>query len=491
MFLTTGVSLYTSRVVLNTLGAVDFGIYNVVGGVVMMLSFLNSSMSLATFRFLSFELGKDDTIQFKKVFSMSVNIHAFIAITILVLAETIGLWFLNAKLNIPAERMGAANWVYQFSILSFMLMVMRIPYNAVIIAHERMKVYAYVTMLEGILKLAIVFALVFLGFDKLKLYAVLTFLVSVIIWIVYSIYFNRNFPKTRFILFWEHSLFKDLINYAGWNLFGFIGSVTMEQGISILLNLFFGSIANAARGIAYQVKANVNAFVFNFQLAIYPQIIKSYAAKDLKYMHQLIFQGSKYSFYLLYFISLPILLETETILSWWLKIVPDNTVIFCRLVLISTLIDSISGTLLTASEASGKIKKFQLVIGILLMLSLPISYIFLKIGFPAPTVFYVTIAISIVGLFARLKIISQLVNLSVLNFTRQVLYYLLIVTLTSIMLPLIIKLNIHQKIIQFLTVGFASSLSVAASIYYLGLKKEEQLLVKNKVWQFVAKIKRN
>jgi O-antigen/teichoic acid export membrane protein len=489
MFLTMGVSLYTSRVVLNTLGVADFGIYNVVGGVVMMLSFLNASMSSATQRFLSFELGKRDFAEFKRVFSMSINIHAIIAVTIFILAETIGLWFLNAKLNIPANRMGAANWVYQFSIFSFMVSILSVPYNATIIAHERMNAYAYISIAEVGLKLFIVFALVWLGFDKLKLYSILVFGVAVIIRALYQTYCTRNFPESKYSFFWDKNLYKTLMSYAGWNLFGNLAAVTFNSGINILLNIFFGPAINAARGIAYQVNGAVNGFVGNFQMAINPQIVKSYAANEKGYMHQLIFQGSKYSFFLLFFLSLPVLFETEVILSWWLKIVPEYTVLFCRLVLINTLIDCISGPLMTAAQASGKIKKYQAVVGGLLLLILPISYLFLKIGFPPQTTLFVSISISIIALFARLQIISPLVSLSILNFTRQVLIRILTVIVASIVLPLIIKLNIHQNLIQFFTVSIACTLSVTTSIYLLGLRDEEKQFFKNKATQLITRLK--
>ena len=398
MFLTLGVSLYTSRVVLNTLGVEDFGIYNVVGGVVMMFSFLNSSMASATQRFLSFELGKNDLIQLKKVFSMSVNIHVIIALAIFILAETIGLWFLNTKLVIPAERLYAANWVYQFSILSFMVTILSVPYNAIIIANERMKVYAYVSIIEVILKLIILYILVWFGFDKLKLYAILVFFVSAIIWLIYKTYCNSNFSESKYQYYWDKPLFSTLMNYAGWNLFGNLAVVTMVQGINIMLNLFFGPIVNAARGIAYQVNGAVNSFVINFQMAMNPQIVKSYASGDLKYMHKIIFQGAKYSFFLLFILSLPILLETELILKIWLKNVPEHTIIFTRLAIINVLIDSISGPLMTAAQATGNIKKYQAIVGGLLLLILPISYLFLIMGYPPEITLYISISISIIAL---------------------------------------------------------------------------------------------
>lgn len=297
MLFTMVVSLYTSRIILNTLGVEDFGIYNVVGGVVMIFSFLTSSMSNAILRFLSFEIGKKDFNQLKKVFSMSINIHAIIAVTIFVIAETIGLWFLNTKLVIPEERMNAANWVFQFSIFSFMFNIMRIPYNAIIIAQERMNFYAYASIIEVILKLIIVFLLVWFGFDKLKMYAIFVFCVTAIVWIIYITYCKRNFKETNYKYFWEKSLYKSLMNFAAWNLFGNIAVVAYSQGVNILLNIFFGPAINAARGIAFHVNSAVSGFVSGFQTSINPQIVKSYATDDKKYMQQLIFQGSKYSFF--------------------------------------------------------------------------------------------------------------------------------------------------------------------------------------------------
>jgi len=490
MLLTMGVSLYTSRIVLNTLGVEDFGIYNVVGGVVIMFSFLNSSMSSATQRFLSFELGKGDYAQLKKVFSMSVNIHAVIAIAIFILAETIGLWFLNAKLNIPEGRMEAANWVYQFSVLSFMLTVMGVPYNATIIAHERMNVYAWVSIIEVVLKLAIVFALVWFGVDKLKLYAVLVLGVTIVTWTIYRFYCKQHFAESKYRFAWDRSLFKTLMNYAGWNLFGNTAAVAYNQGINIMLNIFFGPVINASRGIAYQVNGAVSGFVSNFQMSMNPQIVKSYAANDIKYMHQIIFQGAKFSFFLLLILSLPILLETEIILKTWLKIVPEYTVIFTRLAIINVLIDCVSGPLMTAAQASGRIKKYQAIVGGLLLLILPISYLFLKLGFPPQSTLFVSISISVIALFARLIIISPLVNLSIITFVRSVILRVLLVAGVSVIFPLIVKQSIGNEFLQFFIVCISSVLSVVLSIYWLGLRVEEQLFMKNKASVLLLKLRR-
>jgi len=482
-----GVSLYTSRIVLNTLGVEDFGIYNVVGGVVTMFSFLNAAMSSATQRFLSFELGKENYKQLQKVFSMSLNIHVLIASVIFVLAETIGLWFLNAKLNIPAERMEAANWVYQFSILSFMVTVISVPYNAMIIAYERMNVYAYVSILEVVLKLIIVFMLQWFGYDKLKFYAILVFSISLLIRLVYGIYCNRNFKESRYVFSWDKSLYTTLMSYAGWNLWGNVAGVMFTQGINILLNIFFGPAINAARGIAYQIRGAVTGFVTNFQMAMNPQIIKSYASGNQNYMHQLIFQGAKYSFFLLLLLSLPILFETPLILKIWLKIVPDYTVIFTRLVLVNILIDCISGPLMTAAQASGKIKVYQSVVGGLLILILPISYLFLKLGYSPQVTLYVSISISIIALFSRLWILRPLVHLSILKFTQFVLVPILMVSLVAVIPPLLTTYFMNPGILAFFIVSSISVLSVLLSIYSLGLERKERVYMKNKVRQYLFK----
>ncbi len=489
MLFTMAVSLYTSRVVLNTLGVSDFGIYNIVGGVVTMFSFLNSAMSSGTQRFLSFELGRKDYKQLGKVFSMSVNIHVTIALVIIVLAETIGLWFLNTHLTIPIERIATANWVYQFSILAFIVTIMSVPYNASIIAHERMNVYAYVSIVEVVLKLFIVFMLEWLGFDKLKLYAILVFCVSLVTRLIYSLYCKRNFQECTYRYFWDKSLYKTLISYAGWNLFGNFADVTFNQGINVLLNIFFGPAVNAARGIAYQVNGAVNVFVANFQMALSPQIVKSFAVGDENYMHQLIFKGSKYSFFLLFTLSLPILMETNTILLWWLKVVPDYTPLFCKLVIINSLIGCMSGPLMAAAQASGRIKVYQSIVGVLLLLILPISYILLKLGFPPQSTLYVTIIISIVVLFARIRIISTLVNLSFLTFIKNVLFRVILVVVLSVMFPFVIKYNINQMFVRFFLVCIVSVLSSVLSIYWIGLKKNERSFIKEKISLLIVCVK--
>jgi O-antigen/teichoic acid export membrane protein len=487
MFFTMGVSLYTTRIVLNALGVEDFGIYNVVGGVVSMLAFLSASMATATQRFFSFELGKKNHLQLNKIFCMSVNIHAILALFVLLIAESIGLWFLNNKLMIPFDRIEAANWVYQFSVASFIVTIMSVPYNATIISNERMKIYAYISIIDVVIKLTIVFSLLWIGYDKLKMYAVLTFFVSVLVFIIYKIYCKRNFTTSNFKLYWDKKLFITLLNYSGWNLFGSAAGVTMGQGVNILLNIFFGPAVNAARGVAYQVKGAVNMLVTNFQVAMNPQIVKSFASNDLKYMHQIIFQGSKFSFYLLYICSLPILIETEFILNLWLNNVPEYTIIFTRLALVNVLIDSLSGPLMNAAQASGNIKKYQAVVGGLLLLILPLSYVFLNAGYDPEITLYISISMSIIALLVRLYLISSLVSFPILSFMNQVVLKVILVSVSSIFLPLVLIHTMEYDLTRTIFVLLFSVISVLFSIYWFGITNKERSLIGKEIKNFLIK----
>jgi O-antigen/teichoic acid export membrane protein len=288
-------------VVISTLGVEDFGIYNVVGGFVTMLGFINGAMASGTQRFLAFEIGRNDSLQLRNVFSMSVNIHFLIALIIIVLAVNLGLWFVNTQLTIPIERMNAARFVYYFSILTLFVNMVSVPYNAMIIAHEQMNVFAWVSIVEVSLKLLIVFMLHLFGYDKLVIYAILMLGVSLLIRLIYGLYCNNKFKESKFRLYWNRSLFKTLINFAGWYLWVNSAGVIMSQGVNILLNIFFGPVVNAARSIAYQIQGALNNFVSNFQMAITPQIIKSYANNNFIYMHQLVFQGAKFSFFFTFY----------------------------------------------------------------------------------------------------------------------------------------------------------------------------------------------
>ena len=353
------ITLYTSRVVLKTLGETDFGVYNVVGGVVVLFAFINNAMSTATQRFLNFELGKGNKRGLSEVFCLSLFVHFFIAILIFILGETFGLWLINQKINIPVDRMYAANIVYQFSLVSCIINVLRIPYNASIIAYEKMSFYGIISILEGIFKLLIVVALLNYDGDKLILYACLILCVTVIIFLIYKFYCNSHFDCTHFHLVWDKKRVKQLISFSSWSLLGSASVVAINQGIGIIFNTFIGVIVNAAIGIANQINAAIYSFVSNFQTAFVPQIIKVYASGLMNEFHLLLRNTARYSFLLLYIISYPVYMECDFILNVWLTDVPDMTLSFTRLIICANLFDAMSGPLWSAVQAIGKIKLYQ------------------------------------------------------------------------------------------------------------------------------------
>lgn len=490
MLFMMAVSLYTSRVVLNALGVEDFGIYNVVGGVVAMFGFLNSAMSTSTQRYITFELGRNDFKQLNKVFNISISIHAFISIVIFILAETVGLWFLYHKMTIPIERMDAALWAYQGAIASTIVLIMSVPYNATIIAHEKMSAFAYISVLEVVLKLLIVYLLLIGDFDKLKLYAVLMFTVQLIIRFIYGNYCKRHFPETKILFCKDWTLFKNMLAFAGWNLWGNCAAIAFTQGVNILLNMFFGPAVNAARGIAVQVQNAVTQFSFNFQTALNPQITKSYATGDYTYMHKLIFRSSKFTFFLLLFLSLPILLETEMILTIWLGNVPEHTVNFLRLILCVTIIDATANPLMVSAAATGKVKVYQSVVGGILLAILPISYAVLKLGGNPESVFIVHLSICIIAFTVRLFIIRPMIQLSLSQYFKEVIIKCMVVTIISLILPISIQYITNESMTGFLGVCLTCVCSVSVSAYYLGFNQNEKLFINQKIIDIINKIKR-
>ena len=478
------VSLYTSRVVLNTLGVEDFGTYNVVGGIVAMFGFINGAMSTGTQRFLTFELGRGNTEQLKKVFSTSIVIHGIISLLIIILAESVGLWFFYEKMVIPANRVEAALWVYQLSILSTVVMIMSVPYNATIIAHEKMSAFAYISVLEVILKLAIVYLLMIGHIDKLKLYAILMFLVQLFIRLIYSSYCNHHFQETKFhIKLWDSKLLREMLSFTGWNMWGNCAVIAFTQGVNLLLNIFFGPTVNAARGIAVQVQNTVTQFSHNFQTALNPQITKSYAIGDLKYMHNLVYRSSKFTFFLLLFLSLPIILETKTILYAWLKTVPQYTVTFLRLMLCITIIDAIANPLMVSAAATGKVKIYQGIVGGILLCILPISWGILKLGGNPTSVFIVHLCIVVVAFIVRLFIVRSMIGLILSDYLKKVILNCLIVGTCALVIPLAVKYSLLQAPtgIAFFTVCFTCVLSVSVCTFFLGLTVTERQFILNKL----------
>lgn len=482
MILTMLVSLYTSRVVLNTLGVEDYGIYSVVGSAVTMFGLVNGAMTSATQRFLTFDIGRIDHVQLRKTFNATQIIHIGMALLIFILAETIGLWFINNKLNLPEGRMEAARWVYHFSVLSFIFTVIQSPYSALIIAREKMSVYAYLSILEVLLKLFIVFLLAYLSFDKLQLYSILIFVVSLIITAFYRIYSRIHFEETKFLFVKDKPLYKTLTSYSFWNLFGAASLVAKSQGVGIILNIFFGTIVNAALGVANQVSGTVTSFVNNFQMASNPQIIKSYATDEKEYMFNLVIRTSKFSFFLLFILTLPVILEIEYILKFWLKLVPEYTAIFTILILINALIDSVSRSLMAAVTATGKIRVYQLVIGGLSLLILPISYLFFKFGYPPRSIFIVSICIAVVAFAGRLFFVKkQIPEFSIRQFIQEVLIRSIPVVLLSILIPWLIVSNMDSGFFRLILVMLTSCSISIITMYSVGLKNNEKLFIKNAI----------
>ena len=476
------VALYTSRVLLDVLGVEDYGVYNVVGGVVTMLGFFNGAMVASTQRFFSFAIGQEDVEQLNRNYSTILLIQGGLALLVILLAETVGLWFVRTYLVIPPERMSAALWVYHFAVFSFVLSMLQVPFTALIITHERMNVYALISIGDVALKLLLVLILPYLPFDKLISYAVLLFCVALITCSAYVLYCKVRLRYVRVIKRFDRNLFRVLLSYMGWNLWGNSAAVIMGQGINILLNIFFGPAVNAARAIAYQVQGALNQLVANFQLALNPPIVKSYARGEMDYMHRLIISGSKLSFFLLLLFAIPVGLEAPLLLSVWLKEVPLHTVLFTNLILIVGCIDSLSGTLMTAAQASGKIKKYQMFVGLLLILNLPVSYAVLKLGGSPESTMVVAVVISLIALFVRLWIISPLVQLSVSTYCREALVPVILTSIPSIAMGYGVRRLVGaDDLLRGLLVMLLSFIISATFVYLLGLSQHERQIVRSRI----------
>ena len=488
MLLSMLVSLYTSRVVLNALGASDYGLYNVVGGVVVLFSFLNSAMSSATQRYLNYDLARNDKEHLKIVFRTAIQIHGLIALGVLILAETIGLWFVCTYLKIPDGRMTAAIWVYQFSILSTVCNIITLPCMADVIAHERMNVYAIISIIDVIVRLFVAISLTFISFDKLIYYALLLSCVQLLNMALYYIYNSRNFEEFNINFKKDRPLFKEMASFAGWSLWGNAAGVLFTQGINILLNIFFGPVVNAARGIAVQVQSAVNAFVINIQMALNPQITKSYAISDMQRMHSLMIASSKICFFLLFFIVLPLSIEAKGVLTVWLKNVPDHSVWFMRLVLCISLIDTLGNPYTIANQATGKVKVYQAIIGGILIMIVPIAYITLKLGGDPESVFVVHLCVAIIAQIVRVFLMRPLINLSIRTYLNRVIFPILSVVVIAPIIPLLYYLNTESSVLNFFIVCILCVIFTALPVYFLGLNNNEKAMVKERLQLLFSKI---
>ena len=478
------VSLYTSRVVLNTLGVEDYGIYNVVGGFVAMFSLISNSLSASVSRFLTFELGRGDMERLKETFSTSLMIHLALAGLVFILAESVGVWFLNTQMTIPPERLYAANWVFQASVLSFMFGLSSVPYNASIASHERMSAFAYIGILDVVLRLLIVLFIAYVPFqfDKLIIYSLLLVLVGILLQCIYLWYCRKNFEECQDVKFHLNKNFwKGIGSFAGWNFLGNATYLFNTQGINILMNLFFGVGANAARGIAGQVDGAVQGFVGNFTAAMNPQIIKSYAAKDLEYMHTLVCRGAKYSFFLMFFFTMPLLLEAQQVLSIWLGVVPPHAVMFVRLSLLSSLTIVIANSLYVAQLATGNIKKYQIVVTLFGLWVFPLSYVSFWLGYPPEAAYVAYFLTYLCLIFVRLYLVKDMIQMSWKKYFKEVLLKISVVSSCSCVIPCLIFFNMQSSFTRLLAVCFVSAVSTIIFMYALGLEKSERIFIKEKL----------
>lgn len=479
MAVTMVVGLYTSRVILNVLGVEDYGTYNVVGGVVSMFSLLTASMSASISRYLTFSLGKGDCDELRRVFSVSLEVQLFLAVVIVLAVEAVGVWFLNTQMKIPPDRLVAANWVMQCSLVSFVVGLLMVPYNASIISHERMNIYAYISIWDAVMKLVIVYALYVSPFDKLKSYAVLLLVVSTLTTSFYWLYCKRHFEECRFRVVRDKRLLKEMTSFAGWGMIGDGAWILNTEGVNILINMFFGVVLNAARGIATTVDNMVQNFVRNFMVALNPQIVKSYAAGDFDYMHRLIFMGAKYSYFLMLFFFIPISLETRTILTLWLKVVPDYAVAFTRLTLMSTMCLTLGNTMIPAVQATGKIRNYTIVMGLMALANFPLTWIAFALGASPILAYVIYFLIFFSMVFVRLYVVKGLIHLSVRAYVKNVLLRVASVTIIAYAVPTAICVLQSDSFLRLLEICVLSVISSLLTVYFVGLSDLERNYAKN------------
>lgn len=469
------VGLYTSRVVLDALGVSDLGIYNATGGVVALFSVLSGSLAAAISRFLTYELGKGSgTEELRKVFSSSLTIQCIIAVVIIILAEAAGPWFLSSKMTIPPDRMAAAHWVLQFSIITFAVNLISVPYNAAIIAREKMGAFAYIGIFEGLAKLGVAFMISMSPIDKLVWYALLMCLVALAVRFAYRTYCRRNFCECRAKLIYDGGLFRQMFSFAGWNFIGASSAVLRDHGGNILINVFCGPAVNGARAVAMQLNSAVQGFVSNFMTALNPQITKSYAASDRQYMNRLICTGAKYSFFLLLLIGLPVLMNTDFLMKIWLKDVPEHAVRFVRLAIIFSMSEALSLPVITAVLATGDIKKYQIIVGGLQLLNIPASWIALALGCEPECVLVVAIVISQLCLFARLTLTGKMIGLEAKEYLSKVYFPVAVTAGLSVILPLALSHGASDSWGSFLASCCLCVIWSGLCICFAGMKTDER-----------------
>lgn len=454
-----------------------------------MFTFINGAMINATIRYITFYLGKKDDSMLNTVFNMASIVHLVLGLAIVLLGETVGLWFLNNKMQIPADRMFACFCLLQFSIATTFLNILYVPYNACVIAHEKMSAFAYISIMDVFLKLAIVVSLRWITADRLIVYGLLLSLVGVIDLCIYFVYCKKRFAETKLRRIWNKPLFKEMLSFAGWGLIGNFSYVFYSQGVNILLNMFCGPAVNAARGVAVQVEGVVKQFANNVQTAINPQIIKSYAADDKERTYSLVFASSRYCFYLLFLLSLPIMIEAEFVLNLWLgeNAVPEHTVNFIRIILCIALLDAFINPLFTANLASGKLKLYQICVCSASYVFMFITYFALKLTEVPESVFYCLFISTLIGVGIRIFVVHRQIQLPVGRYVKSVIFKVLLVVATSIILSVAVHFNLDGGWARFFASSAMSFLSVTATIYFFGIESSERTWLKSKI---LAKIRR-
>lgn len=468
------VGLYTSRVVLDALGENDFGIYDVVGGVVAMFTIISGSLNSAISRFITFELGKTDGQRLNKVYSTAVLIQLVIAAVVVSVAEPVGLWFISNEMTIDPSRIPAARTVLHFSLASFVINMMSVPQMASITAHEKMSAYAYIGLLDGFLRLGAAVLISRSSSDRLVLYAALMTMTVLLVRMAYGLYCRRYFPECRFRMVRDLSLVREMFSFAGWNFIGVSAGVLRDQGGKILINIFTGPAVNAARGVALQLSGAVQGFVTNFMTAVNPQITKSYAAGDREYMYFLISKSSRMSYYLLFVLALPVLFNTGYLLDLWLKDVPSHSELFVQLFIIFTLSESLSNPLITAQLATGNIRNYQLVVGGLQLLNIPVSYLFLKSGAVPEVTVMVAVAISQICLFARLFMLRGMIGLPAGDFLKKVYLNVIAVSAAALVVPLAADPALPDTFSGFAASVMICVCSAGLSVMFIGLRASER-----------------
>ena len=491
MLLLMLVSLYTSRINLNALGIEDFGIYGVVGGLVSMFYIISNALTGSISRYLTFELGRNNQKQLNRIFSTSITIQYALVGIIFIVGETIGLWFLNNKMIVPTERLYATNWVYQLSLLSFMMDLLVIPYTATIIAHEKMSAFAYISILQALGKLIIAWSISTAPIDRLIWFSSLILCNATIIRSVYIFYCKHHFEECCSKFTFDKPLWKEMFGFAGWNFIGSIASILRDYGGNIIINIFSGPTVNAARSIAIQVNGAVAGFADNFQTALKPQITKNYAQGNYDYMYKLIFQGARLSYYILFIFALPIICNTHYILQLWLGQVPAHTELFVQLVLIFTMSESLANPLITAMLATGKIRNFQIIVGGLNLLNLPLSYVVLQLGGIPETVMIVAIFISILCEIARILLLHSMIGLPAYSFFRHVYLNVIMVSITAGILPMWLHKQLNESFITFIIVSLIAFTCSMLSILFVGCNKKERTFIFKQIKNNYNKLKNN